>query len=106
MLFRSVGIIGSPQDSDGDGMPDWKELVAGTNPYDSNSVLRITAIQNGNQLVWSSVSNINYQVLATTNIDAPMSVISPVIHASNSLTFWSDTAPDPNRKFYRIQVVP
>jgi hypothetical protein len=101
-----VGIIGSPQDSDGDGMPDWKELVAGTNPYDSNSVLRITAIQNGNQLVWSSVSNFNYQVLATTNIDVPMSVISPVIHASNSLTFWTDTAPDPDRKFYRVQVVP
>jgi hypothetical protein len=100
-----VGIIGSPLDSDGDGMPDWKELLAGTDPYDWNSVLRIISLQNGNQLVWSSVSNLNYQVLATTNLDFPMSIISPVIHAVDSSTFWSDTSPDPSSKFYRVQVV-
>jgi hypothetical protein len=101
-----VGIIDSPLDSDGDGMPDWKELIAGTNPYDSNSVLQIKSLQNGNQLVWSSVSNINYQVMATTNLASPMSVISPVIHAVDSSTFWSDTAPDPTARFYRVMVVP
>ena len=87
-------------------MPDWKELIAGTNPYDSNSVLRIISLQNGNQLVWTSVSNINYQILATTNLDFPMSVISPVIHAVDSTTFWSDTTPDPLAKYYRVQVLP
>jgi hypothetical protein len=101
-----VGILYSSLDSDGDGMPDWMELLAGTNPYDSNSVLRITGLVNGNQISWSSVSNINYQILGTSNLLAPMSVLSPLIRASEPVTFWSDPLPDPTNKFYRVQVVP
>ena len=87
-------------------MADWKELLAGTDPYDSNSVLRIISLQDGNQLVWSSVSNFNYQVLAATNLVTPMTVISPVIHAVDASTFWTDTSADPSAKFYRVQVLP
>ncbi len=102
-----VGIRGSTLDSDGDGMPDWMELVAGTDPHDAHSALRITSLRDGHQLVvWDSVSNVNYQVLATTNLLQPFSVISPVIPASGPSTFFSDPALDPTNKFYRIQVVP
>ncbi|MCX8090551.1 MAG: alpha-amylase family glycosyl hydrolase [Verrucomicrobiae bacterium] len=94
-------------DTDGDGMPDWMEQVAGTNPNDPNSVLRITELANGNQLVvWDSVPGVNYQVLATTNLHEPMQPISPVIQASGSSSFYFDAAPDATNKFYRIQVVP
>ena len=101
-----VGFLNSPLDSDHDGMPDWMELLAGTNPYDSNSVLRITGLANGNQLAWSSIPNINYQVLATTNLSFPMLPISPGIQASDLTTFWTDPSTNTANKFYRIQVVP
>ena len=72
-------------DSDGDGVLDWQEVIAGTDPHDSNSVLRITAFDIGNkQVFWDSVSNINYQVLGTTNLALPLAPISPIIRASGT----------------------
>jgi len=103
---RSVAIA-RPGDSDGDGMNDYPELLAGTNPLDANSVLRITGLANGNQLVvWDSVPGRNYQVLATTNLAQPMQVISPVIQASSSSSFYFDRVLDATNQFYRIQVQP
>ena len=67
--------------------------------------IRVTA--NGNQLVvWDSVAGRNYQVLATTNPAVPMQVISPLIQASGTSSFYFDSAPDATNKFYRIQLVP
>ena len=88
-------------------MSDYNELIAGTDPFDANSLLRITSLENGHRLiVWDSVSNVNYQVWATTNLDVPMTPLSPIIPASDASTFFYDSSPDPVVKFYRVQVVP
>jgi hypothetical protein len=100
-------VVVRPGDSDGDGMSDYNETLAGTDPFDANSGLRITELANGNQLVvWDSVAGRNYQVLATTNLVYPMQVISPVIQASASSSFYFDNAPDATSKFYRMQLLP
>lgn len=100
-------VVVRPGDSDGDGMSDYNETLAGTDAFDAGSALRITELANGNQLVvWDSVAGRNYQVLATTNLLYPMQVISPVIQASASSSFYFDSAPDATNKFYRIQLLP
>jgi hypothetical protein len=92
-------------------LSDTRTVAAGTNPYDPNSFLRITDLVSGNpvELVWSSVPNKSYQVLATTNLFYPMApVAGAVVSAdpSNAVTRWFDGAPDATNRYYRIQVLP
>jgi hypothetical protein len=59
-------------DSDSDGMNNWQEYLAGTNPTNASSVFKITSYQllSATQFVvgWSSVSNRLYDVTRATNL--------------------------------------
>ncbi|HVM48261.1 MAG TPA: alpha-amylase family glycosyl hydrolase [Candidatus Acidoferrum sp.] len=107
----AVARIGDPTDSDGDGVPNWMEILAGTNPYDPTSFFHITDLVAGTplELVWSSVPGKNYQVWATTNLDEPMAPIPEAVmpaDPSNAVTRWFDITPDATNRYYRIQALP
>ena len=61
-------------DSDGDRMTDWQEAMAGTDPRDSNALLRITSIASdagGRYVSWVARSNKSYRVLRSDDGTSP-----------------------------------
>ena len=107
----AVARIGDPTDSDGDGVPNWMEVLAGTNPYDPTSYFHITGLAPGKpvELAWSSVPGKTYQIWDTTNPAYPMApILEAVVPAdpSNAVSHWFDAAPDAANRYYRIQVLP
>jgi len=106
---------------------NWTGAAAGTNIIEvvfTNSSLTLTATrqvlfinpsfgittisggQSGETIVWSSYSNLNYQVQATTNLNLPFTNLSGVIPGNGASSFFFDTNPDPVSKFYRVVIVP
>jgi hypothetical protein len=58
-----------------------------------------------NQLVlWGSISGVNYEVLATTNLAQPFQPISGLIPSQGSTTSFYDSNPAP-QKFYQVLMV-
>jgi YD repeat-containing protein len=99
-------------DFDGDGVSDKSEYLAGTNPTNATSFLRVTQLAVSGQtnavIQWSSVSNKNYRVqfknaLTATNwTDLPGDI---------SATSTNSTQTDPGitgfpSRFYRVLVLP
>jgi hypothetical protein len=67
--------------------------------------LTISGLANNNQsLIWSSVSNVNYQVFTTTNLTQPFQPASSIIPGSTPITTYYDQYPAP-QKFFRVMQV-
>ena len=93
-------------DYDGDGMLNWQEDFAGTNPLDATSKFSILGISNGQSiLTWSSIPTRKYVVLSTTNLTLPLTAISSNITASTSITSYTNSLTN-SLRYYRIQVLP
>src|SRR6185436_729492 len=93
-------------DSDSDGMSNASEDLAGTNPLDATSLLRILSLEHGRLLPWASVSNKTYPGFARVVIETNFVPISGVITATASTTSYLDTAATDIQKFYRVNVLP
>jgi hypothetical protein len=97
-------------DSDGDGMNNWQEWIAGTNPTDAASALRmVSATRNGNdvQVTWQSILGIGYFLQRTTNLSATPSWSNIVTNlpGQNTITGFTDTnAAALSPLFYRVGV--
>ena len=101
-------------DSDGDGMNNYQEYLAGTNPTNASSVFKINSAQavSATQFVvrWSSVSNRLYDVMRATNLAAGTGAFVRVPGATNLVStspqnLWTDSVSHAAAPvFYRLSV--
>jgi hypothetical protein len=114
-LLQNFGTtnVNANADPDHDGRSNLQEYLAGTNPNDVNSLLRITAASftlggNNASLTWSSVPTRFYYLqknpdLSTTNwTDSGLGLVSPSGGSSTTGGFTDTSAPV---RFYRVQAV-
>ena len=104
-------------DSDGDGIPDGAEAIAGTNPTDVNSLLEIVAITNsaGSRFVTWQARGSNqktYLVRSASTVFGPYSTIVFSNTVAGGLSPWYETfgtATDPaagSNRFFAVEVLP
>ena len=106
------------QDYDGDGMSDEDEWLAGTDPMDASSVLRILGtVVNGSSVTlnWVGVQGRDYQIEESFNLNdwhpvpgqGPVRIETPVTPGGPIIPpFLSVTVPKagPGRQFFRLRV--
>ena len=98
-------------DYDGDGMTNWQEYIAGTDPTDYRSFFAFTKIVHNGQTArdsveWYSASNRTYVVFGSPIIPASaagFTLIQSNILATPPRNVFTNTAM-PSARFYRVQV--
>ena len=104
MLYFGNLNYGPNDDPDHDGLSNYQEFLAGTNPNDANSVLRVTDIgaDSGQvSLTWNSVAGKTYTIYGASQINGPYTPLLTVPSAGNGVTSTNVTG-SASSQFYRI----
>jgi Tol biopolymer transport system component len=96
-------------DQDGDGQTDLQEFLAGTNPTNSGSILRVLTItrlrgSGSTTVVWSAVAGRSYVVQYKDSLDATWTNASGAIEADSTSMSFAHSSSSPQR-FYRVVAV-
>jgi subtilisin-like proprotein convertase family protein len=98
-------------DADGDGLTNYQEYTAGTNPQAAGSVLRITLTQRSGDdinITFPSVFGKRYQLQTTNNLGSPWTSLTNNIPGTGQPVTVTDFAVTDTmaKRFYRVQVLP
>jgi hypothetical protein len=99
-------------DSDGDGMNNWQEFIAGTDPTNAVSVLQMTTAYPANNfnwavVKWQSVNTRTYYLQRSTNLGAQPSfttIQSNIVGEAGTTITIDATATNGSAFFYRVGV--
>jgi len=113
LLQYGLPIDGSADnaDSDGDGLSNFQEWMANTDPIDPDSVFKILSVstdENGANITWTSDPSRVYNLERSTELNAdPFSVIAPDMggqSGTNTSSYLDQAAGVHDKSFYRVSV--
>ena len=97
-------------DTDGDHASDWQEYLAGTDPADAGSFLRLGSAVSGANVVLSflSAANKNYILQYCSDVRSPVwwPVPGGTLSGNGSVLTVTVASSDAGKRFYRISLVP
>ena len=97
-------------DPDGDGFPNSSESIAGTNPTDAASLVKIDSVTHdasGTTVAWRSVVGKSYRLQSRAQLgNGTWNAVGTPIAAVGATTQKLDASGTTGDRFYRVQVLP